>query len=66
MQPLFRPEPRTNIKTVRHINYTCGPDRYAEMEALAKRSGVGLKELLRQMVDFAIAHAATTTDEGAG
>lgn len=54
--PSFRPEPRTNIKTVRHINYTCGPDKYAQLEALAKRSGISLKELLRQMVEFALAH----------
>jgi hypothetical protein len=49
---VFKPEPRTNVKTVRHINYTCGPERYAALEAIAKSAGVGLKELLRQMVDF--------------
>ena len=52
----FKPEPRTNIKTVRHINYTCGPGRYAELQAAAEVSGIGLKELLRQMVDYALAN----------
>lgn len=52
----FKPEVRTNAKTVRHINYTCGPNRYAELEVIAKKAGISLKELLRQMVDFALAN----------
>jgi hypothetical protein len=56
MSAVFKPEPRTNTKTVRHINYTCGPQRYAELEAVAKAAGISLKELLRQMVDFALAN----------
>lgn len=55
----FKPEPRTNIKTVRHINYTCGPGRYAELQAMAEEHKIGLKELLRQMVDYALAHRDT-------
>src|SRR5690606_21651324 len=43
-------------KAVRHINYTCGPSRYAELEGVAKDAGTSLTELLRQMVDFAVAH----------
>ena len=56
MSATFRPEPRTNAKTVRHINYTCGPIRYAELEAIAQTHGIPLKELLRQMVDFSLAN----------
>lgn len=60
MTTVFRPEPRTSVKSVRHINYTCGPSRYAELEGIAKDAGVSLKELLRQMVDFAVAHHVPT------
>lgn len=52
----FKPEQRTNTKTVRHINYTCGPKRYAELEMIAQKAGVSLKELLRQMVDFSLSN----------
>ncbi len=54
MRNVFKPEPRTTVKSVRHINYTCGPDRYEQLSKLAARSGISLKELLRQMVDFAL------------
>ena len=64
MTTVFRPEPRTNVKAVRHINYTCGPHRYAELEAIAKGSGISLKELLRQMVDFAVAHHVPAPPSG--
>lgn len=50
----FAPQSQTKVKTVRHINYTCSPERYAELEKIAKRHSVGLKELLRQMVEFSI------------
>jgi hypothetical protein len=53
---VFTPEPRTSVKSVRHINYTCGPARYAELQSMAKAAGICLKELIRQMVDFAVAH----------
>ena len=50
----FKPQSQTAVKTVRHINYTCSPQRYAELEAVARKGGVTLKELLRQMVDFSL------------
>jgi len=39
---------------MRHITYTCEPERYAELERVAKEAGISLKELLRQMVDFSM------------
>lgn len=50
----FRPEPRINVKNVRHITYTCGPDRYTQLSAVADKAGISLKELLRQMVNFSL------------
>jgi len=57
---IFRPQPRTAGKIVRHINYTCSPERYEELEVVAHDHGVSLKELLRQMVEFSIAHLEGT------
>lgn len=56
MSAVFKPEPRSTVKSVRHINYTCGPDRYAMIEKIAADAGVSMKELLRQMVDFSLAN----------
>lgn len=50
----FIPQSQTNVATVRHINYTCSPEKYAEIEKVAKRANVSLKELLRQMVEFSL------------
>lgn len=50
----FIPQVRTSVKAVRHINYTCSPERYAELEKIAKKSGIGLKELLHQMVEYSM------------
>jgi hypothetical protein len=52
--PKFVPQSQTKTDTVRHINYTCSPDRYAELEKVAAKAGVSLKELLRQMVEFSL------------
>lgn len=52
--PKFVPQSQTKVDSVRHINYTCSPERYAEIEKIAKAHGVGLKELLRQMVEYSI------------
>lgn len=52
----FSPKPQKAKKTIRHINYTCDPARYAELEWVARSAGIGLKELLRQMVDFSLAN----------
>ncbi len=51
---IFRPQPRTNGRVVRHINYTCSPEKYEELETIAARYSVSLKELLRQMVEFSL------------
>lgn len=50
--PKFTPQPRTKVASVRHV--TCSPERYRELESVAKKSGVSLKELLRQMVEFSL------------
>lgn len=50
----FVPQSHTKVDSVRHINYTCSPERYAELEQIAKNHNVGLKELLRQMVEFSM------------
>ncbi len=50
----FVPQSQTRTDTVRHINYTCSPARYSELENLATKSGISLKELLRQMVEFSL------------
>lgn len=52
----FEPKRRTIGKAIRHINYTCDPIQYANMEKIAEDAGISLKELLRQMVDFSIEH----------
>lgn len=52
----FRPQPRTKERTMRRVNYTCSPDRYSELEYIAQKHAVSLKELLRQMVDFSLSH----------
>lgn len=56
MSATFRPEPRTKRGVAKRIDYSCGPLRYAELEAMARQSGVSLKELVRQMVEFALEH----------
>lgn len=50
----FISQVRTNVKKVRHINYTCSPELYERLEKVASAHGIGLKELLRQMVDYAL------------
>ena len=50
----FKPEARTAVKSVRHINYTCGPKRYAQLQVIAKTANISMKELLRQMVEHAL------------
>lgn len=50
----FAPQSQTKVDSVRHINYTCSPERYAELETVADKASVSLKELLRQMVEFSL------------
>lgn len=50
----FAPQSQTNVATVRHINYTCSPEKYAALEKVANKAKVSLKELLRQMVEFSL------------
>jgi hypothetical protein len=50
----FVPQSQTKVDSVRHINYTCSPERYRQLEAIANKAGVSLKELLRQMVEFSL------------
>ena len=55
----FTPQVRTNTKKVRHINYTCSPELYERLEKVASAHGISLKELLRQMVDYALSCVET-------
>jgi len=50
----FVPQMTTKVDAVRHINYTCSPEQYEELETIAHDAGVSLKELIRQMVQFAL------------
>jgi hypothetical protein len=50
----FKPQVRTKLTVVRHINYTCDPERYAQLEKIALEGNISLKELLRQMVEFSL------------
>lgn len=56
MNAPFKPDARTRVGTIHHINYTCGPEKYAQLQQIAKAHGVTLKELLRQMVEYALAN----------
>lgn len=54
-QIVFTPKKRTKIKN-RNVKLEVHPDRYAILETMASECGISLKELLRQFVDFGIAH----------
>jgi DNA-binding winged helix-turn-helix (wHTH) protein len=51
----FVPVKKIKEKEARNINYQCTQSKYDELEDLAKQSGISVSELLRQMIDFALA-----------
>jgi hypothetical protein len=56
--PQFTPRKSVRGTVIRHINYTCNPEQYARLKALAAGHNISLKDMLRQMVDFALEHSA--------
>jgi hypothetical protein len=52
----FRPIGRAPEKITRTINYTCSQEQHDILEATAEKFGITIRELLRQMVDFALAN----------
>jgi hypothetical protein len=56
--PLVTPKKSVRGTVIRHINYTCNPEQYARLETIAAAHHISMKELLRQMVDFALEHLA--------
>lgn len=52
---MFTPTLPSKVKN-RNIKLEVAPDRYARLETMAAECGISLKELLRQFVDFGVAH----------
>lgn len=51
----FNPTKTVTVKERRNIKIEVGPERYAELQAIAAARNISLKELIRQAVDYAIA-----------
>ncbi len=51
----FNPSKKDTVNERRNIKIEVGPERYAELQEIARVKGISLKELVRQAVDYAIA-----------
>jgi type IV secretory pathway ATPase VirB11/archaellum biosynthesis ATPase len=50
----FNPTKVVTAKERRNIKIEVGPERYAQLQGIAAKRGISLKELVRQAVDYAI------------